>query len=147
MPIPSLTDDGLLPDGVHDCSIEEIKSAFGWFGSSGKRFRLFQKLVEYVESVRDADLVVEIIVDGSFVTSTADPGDIDLLVAVRERSSAGTLRPIEYNSISKTRVRRRFGFDILVAPEGSHEFRRHVEFFAQVKGRPGATKGLLRVRP
>jgi hypothetical protein len=133
MPIPSLTDDGLLPDGVHDCSIEEIKSAFGWFGSSGKRSRLFQKLVEYVESVRDTDLIVDIIVDGSFVTSAADPDDIDLLVAVRERTSGELLRPIEYNSISKTRVRRRFGFDILVAPEGSREYRRHVEFSLRSK--------------
>lgn len=73
MPIPSLNDDGLLPAGIHDCSIDEIKSAFGWYGSSGKRYRLFQKLVEYVDFVRDTELVVEIIVDGSFVTSKADP--------------------------------------------------------------------------
>ena len=147
MPIPSLKNDGFLPSGIHDCSIDEIKSAFGWYGSSGMRYRLFQKLVEYVELVRDAGLVVEIIVDGSFVTSTSDPGDIDLLVAIRERSSGGMLQLIEYNSISKRRVRKRFGFDILVAPEDSHEYHRHVEFYAQVKGRPGSTKGLLRVKP
>jgi hypothetical protein len=145
MPIPDLTSDGVLPPGVHDCSIEEIKSPFGWFGSSGKRHRLYQRLVEFVGRVLASDLVVSVIVDGSFVTSASDPGDVDLLLGVRERNESGLLRPVDYNVISKRRVRKQFEFDILVAIDGTDEFREYVEFFSQVKGRPGAVKGLLRV--
>lgn len=147
MPIPSLTSDGTLPPGVHDCSLEEIKSAFGWYGSSGKRHRLYQRFVEFVGRARASQLVVSIVVDGSFVTSSSDPGDIDLLLAIRERQESGLLRPLDYNVISKRRVRKDFEFDILVAVTGTDEYQGHLEFFSQVKGRPGAVKGLLRVTP
>ena len=106
---------------------------------------MYQRLVEYVNRAQSSDLVVSVIVDGSYVTSAPDPGDIDLLVGVRERGESGMLRPVDYNVISKRQVRKHFSFDILVAIDDTDEFRRHVEFFSQVKGRPGAVKGLLRV--
>lgn len=142
MPIPPLTSDGLLPVGVHECTLDEIKSVFGPYG---RRRSLYLRLVEFLEAAMKSGLVLEVIVDGSFVTSALEPGDIDLAIAVRERNETGLLRPIEYNVLSKRRVKKKYDFDILAAPVGSPEFHAHVEFFSQVKSRPGVMKGVLRV--
>lgn len=48
MPIPSTDSNGLLPTGIHDCTIEEIGVAFGQFHASNRRVRLFKGLQEYV---------------------------------------------------------------------------------------------------
>jgi hypothetical protein len=142
MPIPPLTSDGLLPAGLHDCTLDEIRSAFGPYG---RRRALFLRLAEFVEDAKRSGRVAEVIVDGSFVTSVLEPGDIDLAIAVIERQEQGLLRPIEYNVLSKRRVKKKYDFDILAAPVGSPELAANVEFFSQVKNRPGAIKGVLRV--
>ena len=54
-------------------------------------------------------------------------------------------QPSEYNVLSKRRVHRRFGFDLLVARADSEEYRRYVEFFQQVRLEPGRKKGILRI--
>ena len=65
---------------------------------------------------------------------------------------AGTLpqgvgpSPTAYNVVSKQRVGRRFGFDLLVAWESSVEYRDWTDFFQQVRLEPGQRKGILRVR-
>jgi len=54
---------------------------------------------------------------------------------------AAAVSPAAYNVLSKQRVRRRFGFDLLLAREDSPEARRWVEFFQQVRLAPGKQKG------
>jgi predicted nucleotidyltransferase len=91
--------------------------------------------------------VVELIVDGSFVTGKPDPSDVDLVVVL-----AGThdltrdLRPYEYNVVSKRRVRQAYRFDILVVLAGSRACAEYAEFFQQVRGQPQRRKGILRVK-
>jgi hypothetical protein len=146
MPIPALTAEGLLPTGIHDCSLEEIREHFGHYGSRGHRWRQCDRLENYVRDVCSGKLAEEIIVDGSFVTEKDEPGDIDLIVVLPEHHDFGAeLRPIEYNLLSRRRVRRRFEFDILVAPRGSQTLAQFVGYFEQVRNRPKETKGLLRV--
>ena len=75
MPIPAFDEHGLLPVGVHDCTLDEIKASFGSFqGSQGsdRRPQLFAKLESFVAEARAARLVRSIIVDGSFVTTKPD---------------------------------------------------------------------------
>ena len=87
------------------------------------------------------------LVDGSFVTAKSAPNDVDLIIVVaREHDFSADLSPAAYNIVSKRRVRRRYGFDLLVAREGSVEYGRWVEFFQQVRLEPAATKGILRLR-
>ena len=74
------------------------------------------------------------IVDGSFVTSVAEP-DHDF--------SAG-LRPFEYNVLSRRQARRRYGIDVLVAAEASVAAAEYEAFFANVRGAAGRRKGNLR---
>ena len=46
--LPSLTDHGLLPEGVHRLTIEQVEMLFGRFQRSERRCRLFAKLKEFL---------------------------------------------------------------------------------------------------
>lgn len=91
-------------------------------------------------------MVLWVVIDGSFVTTEDSPNDIDLVLVVRsDHDFAITLRPFEYNALSKRWIRKEFGFDAVVAREGSRVLIEYLEFFAQVRKRPELTKGLLRI--
>ena len=74
----------------------------------------------FVAEARRSQIVREIMVDGSFVTATPEPNDIDLIVVVaRDHDLTADLRPGAYNVVSKKRVQKRFGFDIVAVREGT----------------------------
>lgn len=147
MPIPDFDEHGLLPVGVHDCTLAEVAARFGIFQGNEQRPRLMIKLSEFLEEVRASGIVREVLVDGSFVTAAPAPNDVDLIMVVaRSHNFAADLNPAAYNVVSKRRVQRRYGFDMLVAREGSVEYGRWVAFFQQVRLEPLATKGILRLR-
>lgn len=145
MPIPDLDHLGVLPPGLHCCSLDEIQLRFGSFQGSDCRVRLHQDLVRYAAEARDTRMIRALVVDGSFVTSKAAPGDIDLVVALAGTFPPGGIAPFVYNAISKRRIKAMYPFDVVVVPDGGDAYRAAVEFFAQVKHQPGSTKGLLRV--
>jgi len=147
MPIPPLNQNGFLPVGVHDCTLAEIRARFGAFQRSDRRSRLMGQLESLLSEAAKTGLVVSVVVNGSFVTAVAEPNDIDLIVIVAaSHDFAADVSMAAYNILSRHRVRRRFGFDLLLAREGSAEARRWVEFFQQVRLAPGKQKGILRVR-
>jgi hypothetical protein len=98
MAIPALDPNGVLPAGVHDCTLEEIKSRFGSFQGSDRRPQLFSRLETFLTEARGVEIVQSVLVDGSFVTAKADPNDIDLLSSSRRGTiSAPTCLP-EYTA-------------------------------------------------
>ena len=144
--IPDLNDDGVLPEGLHECSLDEVIERFGQFSQSDRRRRLGQRLQEFLREVGSTRLAVAVIVDGSFVTGKREPNDIDLVLVLRAgHNFSEALRPFEYNVVSRRRVRKTFGFDMLLADEGQPELREYIAFFSQVRGNPDVRKGLLRV--
>lgn len=146
MPIPALDQRGFLPEGVHDCTLAEVKTRFGSFQKSDRRPQLFARLEAFLAEARAAGIVQGVVVDGSFVTAEAEPNDIDLILVVAASHDFRTdLTPTEYNVLSKRRVQRRHGFDVLVACAGSEEYRRYVAFFQQIRFEPGRGKGILRL--
>jgi len=147
MPIPAFDEHGLLPVGVHDCTLDEIRLRFGAFQASDRRPQLWVRLKEFLAEAKASGIVVSVVVDGSFVTVEPEPNDIDLIVEVSaSHDLAADLSIAAYSILSKQRVRRRFGFDLLLARHGSPEAGRWVEFFQQVRLAPGRRKGILRVR-
>jgi hypothetical protein len=52
----------------------------------------------------------------------------------------------EYALVSRALLRRRFGFDVVVAERDSSLYRTYVDFFSLVRETPDLRKGLLRVR-
>jgi Family of unknown function (DUF6932) len=148
MSIPDLNENGLLPEGVHETSMEEVRQLFGRFQRTDQRPGLFSKLSRFLEEVRSTGLIAAVIVNGSFVTAKDEPSDIDLILVVRrDHDFDADPKPFEYNVLSKRRVRGRFRFDILVAREGSAEYEQSVNFFQGVRGRPNLRKGVVKVQP
>jgi hypothetical protein len=99
--IPELR-DGVLPEGIHLCTLEEVKEIFGQFRGSDRRPQLTERLTRYVQDARSSGVVSAIVIDGSYVTAKEKPGDIDLIVALRPGLDLTTeMRPMEYNIQSK----------------------------------------------
>jgi hypothetical protein len=146
MPIPELNDNGLLPPGVHTCTLDEVKGRFGSFRGSDKRTRLFATLLELVAELRSGDLFAAVILDGSFVTGAVAPNDIDLILALK-RTHDWKRDPAvhEYNVLSRRRLRRRFGFDAFLALDGDLDYSELIEFFGGVRDNPDVRKGMLRI--
>lgn len=145
--IPPLDVDGYLPEGIHNCTLNELQSRFGEDIDVACRSLLCSKLCEYVQELRSTERDFVLLVDGSFVTSKAQPNDIDLiLILPHDHDFRMELRPFEYNAMSRRRVSKRYGLDLLVARDDSPELREYVEFFQQVRGDPSRRKGILRVQ-
>jgi hypothetical protein len=147
MPIPDLDDAGLLPPGVHDCTLDEVRRRFGVFQTTDRRPTLYDKLQVLVREAWATGLVAEIIIDGSFVTAKPDPNDIDLILVLNAgHDFSAELRPFEYNVLSRRQARKIYGFDLLVATQASGVYAEYLAFFAQVRGEISRRKGLLRLR-
>ena len=148
MPIPEFDEHGLLPIGVHDCTAAEVAARFGVFQGNEQRPRLMAKLTDFLKEVRASGIVREVFVDGSFVTEEPSPNDIDLIVVLPStHDHAADLLPLQYNVVSRKRVRSRFGFDTVSVRQCTTEHAASIEFFQQVRGEPGLRKGILRLTP
>jgi hypothetical protein len=77
--IPYLNDDGYLPPGIHQATLEEIAARFGQ--ESELRQVQMQSLRWLVEVARRAG-VQRIIVNGSFVTDKLEPNDVDCVLLI-----------------------------------------------------------------
>lgn len=147
MPIPALNDDGLLPEGVHDCTLEEIRERFGSFQRTDARCRLFERLEAFVRDARASGIVVAVIVDGSFVTDEDVPNDVDVIVVLRhDHDFTATLRPLPYNMVSKSQIRRLYRIDALIGQDGDIEVDKHIRLFRRVRWNSKLYKGMLRIR-
>ena len=81
MPIPSLDRHGLLPPGVHNCTLTEIGQAFGKNIHRQKLFQYFKKCLR--SEIRPA-FDDPIYVNGSFVTDKDQPDDVDVALDLRD---------------------------------------------------------------
>ncbi len=146
MAIPSLDSEGFLPVGVHDCTLDEIDARFGAFQHSDRRPQLFARLQAFFAEAKSSAIIESVLVNGSFVTAEPEPNDIDLILLVRAgHDFTVDLSAREYNILSKRRVFRRYGFDILVASVGSEQYDRYTRFFQQIRFEPRRAKGILRL--
>jgi hypothetical protein len=78
--IPEFNDDGYLPPGIHPATLEEIAVRFGQ--ESELRRVQMDSLTWLVDLAKRAG-VQRLIVNGSFVTDTAEPNDVDCALLTR----------------------------------------------------------------
>lgn len=78
MTIPDLTPSGLLPEGIHPATLEELQVKFGSTGEA--RVELYTRLMSFLQLVRSFGMFTSIVIDGSFVTDKPIPGDIDVVL-------------------------------------------------------------------
>lgn len=146
MPIPAFNAAGLLPEGIHDCTLDELRERFGQFQRTDWRPRLFERLEAFVRDAGRTGFVVAIIVDGSFVTATESPNDVDVIVVLRAgHDSRALLRPFEYNVVSRQQVRRMYRIDAMIGQVGEKVLDEHIELFGRVRGDSTLRKGIVRI--
>jgi hypothetical protein len=144
MPIPELNEDGVLPVGIYDCTLDEIGERFGCFQTTDRRVYLFENLCALVNEERTAGIAIEMIINGSFVTDKPEPNDIDLLIVLPENYiHTATLPHFRYNAISKRKLRRQYRFDVFVVGKNSTEYHERLRFFQGT--REEKEKGILRL--
>ena len=147
MAIPGFNDHGWLPEGIHDCTLAEAEACFGGFHDSDRRPKLWGKFKEFFREANVSGLLEAVLLDGSFVTTRPDANDIDLVLIVgSQHDFAADLPPGHYNLLAQMRVRKRFGFDIVVVRNDSENLEQAITFFQQVRQQPGAKKGILRIK-
>jgi hypothetical protein len=139
--IPELTREGLLPPGIHEATLGEVRRRFG--GSNQVRLSLMKGLSEVVVRAKRAGAKY-MLVDGSFVTDKKDPGDWDAVLVF----------PVECNAASedavlltdRERIRKDHGGDLFTITEDDQEVLEH--FVKDVFGtdREKRPKGLLCLR-
>jgi hypothetical protein len=142
-----LNENGVLPVGIHNLSLNEIESLFGRFQKSDRRLILFSRLKKLVNQLESFDFVKYLIVDGSYITSKPSPEDIDLIVVVEPGIINQTWTPLEYNVLSSRRLRKHYKFDCFVVPEGSSALNKYISFFSRCKEEnPDLKKGLIKLQ-
>ncbi len=77
MPLPEFRPDGWLPEGHHPTTWDEIAARFGGPLSS-RRAAVLSGLLEWRAAMRAKGMGGRLILDGSFISEKAAPGDFDL---------------------------------------------------------------------
>jgi hypothetical protein len=101
--IPAFTAIGLLPDGVHDCSVLELK---GVLGSGYRRVQLLESLDRCIKLMHEEALCGTLYVGGSFVTDKERPDDLELTLDVREEARLVQDRALLFHDKYYIEVRR-----------------------------------------
>lgn len=123
MPIPDLTSDGLLPRGVHQATLDEVRLSFG--SRTPRRVELFNKLVDFVDLAKTFNIFKVIHIDGSFVTDKDDPGDIDAVLELTKPEAATLLaHPNAAAIIDAAAVKHRYEIHLFFAPQMTQFFQR-----------------------
>jgi hypothetical protein len=77
--IPAFDADGFLPPGIHPATLNEIRDRFG--GPSEIRRAQMESIAWLIDLAARAG-VLRIVLNGSFVTNTIDPNDVDCVLLV-----------------------------------------------------------------
>lgn len=140
--IPEFTDRGLLPEGIHPATLEEVLERFR---GNERREQLLTGLVEALRLLRAAGCR-RVYINGSFVTSKERPNDIDVCWDI-EGVDPVALDPVFFDfDDGRAAQKARFGAEFFPAqvPEGVTG-RTFLEFF-QVDRQTGEPKGIIELR-
>jgi len=142
----------VLPEGVYDCTLNELKGIFSNIPNNIIRTDLYNRLLKYIDQVNKADLPCRnLLIDGSFVTQKQEPSDIDLAL-VLDFDESLICTPIQYSQdyidvMHKDNVKSKYGFQIFPVFSESSGYDDIVKFFKGMKPpNQEVTKGILRVK-
>jgi hypothetical protein len=152
MAVPKFTYHGLLPEGVHDCRLEDMEEIFV---TNPQRELLWKRLVLFIEWARSMDQFSCAYIDGGFITNKIFPEDIDVILQTRVSygpEAFVAMEPFFAEGFDKIfdeySVHLHFwceGF-----PGGMSDFRRFFQYLRPQDAAPrglkeGAKKGILRL--
>ena len=139
--IPDLTDNGVLPPGIHKSTWTDFKSRFAIFDRSDRRMRICERLQQLIDEIRTSEIVKRVLVCGSLVTSKSEPNDFDCILVLDPSIVGADLPPHEYNLMSRKLCRRKFAGDVIAALDGSLAMQEYLAFFQT--SREGQPMGIV----
>lgn len=77
MAIPEFTNHGLLPQGVHECTIPEAEQFLSYNEHRSVIWTGLQGFLTWAMALPEPDAIL---IDGSYVTDKALPSDVDVVV-------------------------------------------------------------------
>ena len=115
--IPALDGRGLLPPGIFAASLNECVAHFG--GGSERRERCATLLRDVVQAARQYPTVKRVLVWGSFVSSRAEPNDLDYSLVVSVDHGGTKVEPEHRRFLVPLDARIAYGVDrgYLVLPD------------------------------
>lgn len=134
MPVPAIIAGGVLPEGIHECSLDEVRDMFAF---SRERARLLDRFEQFLRRLGEfvPDTRITLYLDGSFITAWESCRDIDVILEARdfEDGKAGHLKtlvggPAKQEFLDLYRVRLR-----VIVP-GLLNARDYLQWFQNVKG-------------
>ena len=147
MPIPALDEHGLLPAGVHECSVQEIADRFGW---NPHRQDLLRRLSNCLEREIRSRFSEPVYVNGSFVTDKEVPEDVDVVLDMTRAIRKGRLSALNFMVAEQSRLRRDYSVDFWINLPSENDFSDLFQYLgvkiARHKGLdPSHRKGILRL--
>ena len=110
--IPTPNAIGELPPGMHTATLEEVEAVFV---TTPRRRRLFEGLRRALQNLQAAG-VRHVFIDGSFVTTKADPNDIDGCWEWTEEVQLDLLDPVLLDfTQARQAMRDKYGVDFFLA--------------------------------
>jgi hypothetical protein len=82
MPLPKLDSHGDLPIGVHQASLDEVISRFG-YGTAQRRL-VTKRLLRIHKLAEGTGKLERFIIFGSYVTAKLNPNDVDIILIMRD---------------------------------------------------------------
>lgn len=147
MPIPNLDAHGLLPAGVHNCTLMEIEAVFA--GNVHRR-RLYRGFASCFKDELRARFAAPILVDGSFVTSAEAPNDVDVVLDAMQASREDQRQCLRFWSSHRRRLMSEYRVDLWPNLPGGEDM---AAFFQGMRARDAKfadlnehhRKGILRI--
>jgi hypothetical protein len=140
--LPALTNDGLLPPGIHIAEWAEVWAAFG---TNPHRQRLLAGFLRAIRALKVAGCKL-VYLDGSFVTGKEKPGDFDGCWEISGVNSA-SLDPILLTFDSGRLAQKiKYGGELFPATSVANPItmQTYIEFF-QIDKETGVAKGLIAI--
>lgn len=150
MPIPNLTQFGVLPVGRHDCTLVEIEAVYT---ATEHRRALWADLQGFLAWVHPQPKPTSIYFDGSFTSDKTAPSDIDVVFDLDGCDKATQAHWWLVFATQRDALKRDFRVDFWVyVPGAPRDLRAFFEYVkleeAVTRGMgPQDLKGLLRVAP
>jgi hypothetical protein len=103
MPIPPLTKHGVLPAGIHPCTVHEAKR----FAADGRRAQIWKKFNSFIGWIKPWGVFRVYYIDGSFVTDKPDPRDIDVVLELPAPKS-GVLHAFDLRLLDQAYIKSKY---------------------------------------
>ena len=148
MPIPDWNDYGLLPEGIHDCDINELSARLGFNDHRQGLLEGLEAAIQWLGTMPPAE---SLIIDGSFVTNKERPRDIDAVAMIANLTERNQRHWIQSWEPQRAMIKLDYRVDLYPTVLGhGNNFSAYFQYIrpeeALERGAPlGVLKGILRM--